>query len=41
MSIVHELKLSKILPKELSGKLPDPEKLKEKIINKYKRNFFI
>lgn len=29
---VAELKLSKVLPKELSGKLPDPEALKKKIL---------
>jgi len=29
---VAELKLSKVLPKELSGKLPDPEILKKKIL---------
>jgi len=34
---VAELKLSKVLPKELSGKLPDPEKLKEKILQNLKK----
>jgi predicted nuclease of restriction endonuclease-like (RecB) superfamily len=33
---VAELKLSKVLPKELSGKLPDPELLKKKILQNLK-----
>lgn len=34
---VAELKLSKVLPRELSGKLPDPEMLKEKILQNLKK----
>jgi predicted nuclease of restriction endonuclease-like (RecB) superfamily len=34
---VAELKLSKVLPKELSGKLPDPEMLKAKILQNLKK----
>ncbi len=34
---VAELKLSKVLPKELSGKLPDPEILKKKILQNLKK----
>ncbi len=35
---VAELKLSKVLPKELSGKLPDPEMLKKKILQNLKKD---